>query len=320
MSVAPARRHSFPIFALFSALLLTAAGLAAMFLPPAAKVENPSVAQRGDWEIRRCAVPEGAAAPVSRDALLRGTLMLVSPAHPLPSDYPPPSTRGIRAMVGSYLNAEDRAALCREVIYALSRMEFDGGWSQGARVTEGALSAAQIEEKRREALQRYSGIYPLAQALDLALAAAPGGQESEHRTGYALDIALEGPLAMGRSDPLLRNETGVWLSENMARYGFIRRYHEDSEEGNCEGIHLRYVGPVHALAMETLDMTLEAYLRFLRQTGCVALCREGEIWAYILCRPEQEADAFPLPPGASLEVSGDNAGYAVGAVTVKPFW
>ncbi len=299
------------------AFLLTAAGAVCMFLP---KAQAPSaLAVRGEWEIR-----PGAAALSGRMLSVDtntadGELMLVDSAHPLPASFPVPSTRSVNAMVGAYVNAAPEAALRQEAVYALCAMEFDHSWSLGARVTEGALSKAQLEERRRDAFRRYQGVLPVGEALEKAYLAAPAPDESEHRTGYAFDIVLLGPLAMSRADPLLRNETGEWLSENMGRYGFIRRFGPDSKSaGNCESIHLRYVGKIHAAAMGLLGLDLEDYLALLGREGAITVFHEGAPWAVIACVQAGSALSVAVPEGGSCSVSSDNMGHAIAAVACDP--
>ena len=95
--------------------------------------------------------------------------------------------------------------------------------------------------------------------------ANPG--ESEHHTGYALDLSFY--LDEGYSENVGIHEHGKWLTEHCSDYGFVVRYPEDKVEYThiaYEPWHFRYVGVVHAKAMESLGLCLEEYITLL--DGC----------------------------------------------------
>lgn len=80
--------------------------------------------------------------------------------------------------------------------------------------------------------------------------------KSEHETGLALDI---------NADPSYSADGEVyeWLAENAYRYGFILRYHPDSEDItgiSYEPWHYRYVGTDTAMEIHDKNITLEEYL------------------------------------------------------------
>ena len=134
--------------------------------------ETPSgqLAARDGCSVRRGAPPlAGEASAFSREELLRGTLLPVSPKTPLPADFAEPSVRGVRSMVGSYLNAEEDAALTQEMIYALCVMQLEHPMERELRFTQGTVSAAQQESRRRDALARYMRVYPVAEAVQAQL-------------------------------------------------------------------------------------------------------------------------------------------------------
>ena len=255
---------------------------------------------------------------ITRDQWLSGALMLVSPQHPLPADYPSPDARSVYAVVRDYFPAEKDVVLRDEVIYALCNMQLDHSLTDQAIMTRGLLSAAQQEALRREAFSRYAAAYPITEAVEKAAAAVPGGNESEHQTGYAVDLVLTGPLSMKEKNPLARSEAGRWIEANAWRYGLIQRYAPgQASEGSCEGIHLRCVGPAHAAAMRALSLDLEEYLLFLHRETALTLLRGGTPYAYILCVPARDALTFSLPERAAFAVSGDNMGYVVMAIAAQ---
>lgn len=297
--------------------LLLAAALAAMVFWQPGQAPEP-VGRDGYLVSAGAPALTGTDTVISRQTLLQGTLLSVSPLHPLPADFPAPNTRAIRAMVGSYLPAQEGVALWRDAVYALCEMQAVRPLEDGVTLCRGAVSAAQQEAWQREAFARYLSVYPLSEALQSAQAAVPGADESEHRTGYALDLMMTGALNLSQADPLLRNDTGVWLAENMWRSGWIRRYGPGSKaEGGCENVHLRYVGKVHAAAMHALNLDLEEYLDYLHQQGAVTVCRDGAPWAYLYALPCDGGLTIPLPADTEYQVSLDNRGYAVLAMAAN---
>lgn len=319
MNLQAEKRETRALSPWYIALTLAALCLAAALLLSGGKEASPLLAIAGEYAVARGAPAlTGKEKTIPRQTLLEGTLLLASPLHPLPEDYPPPDTRTIRALVGSYLPAREDTALRREAIYALCALHTEHPLAGSVIFENGAVSPAQQEQARREAFERFLQVYPLEQALEKANAAVPGGGESEHQTGYAVDLALTGPLSMGYQDPLARTEEGRWLQDNLWRYGFVRRYGEGNrEDGACEGIHIRYVGSLHAEALHTLDMTLEEYLALLRQEGALTLLKDGKPAAYLYCAPCNGDWHLPLPDGAEIQFSADNTGWAIAAVAVK---
>jgi LAS superfamily LD-carboxypeptidase LdcB len=81
---------------------------------------------------------------------------------------------------------------------------------------------------------------------------------SEHQTGLALDISLDGALSQGFADTC----AGRWLSRFCHEFGFIIRY-PAGKTGVTDIIyepwHLRYVGAPHSTIMHTHGWTLEEY-------------------------------------------------------------
>ncbi len=297
-------------------LLLAAALTAILFWQPE-KAPEP-VGRDGYLVSAGAPTLTGVDTVISRQTLLQGTLLSVSPEHPLPADFPAPNTRAVRAMVGSYLPAQEGVALWRDAVYALCEMQAVRPLEEGVTLCRGAVSAAQQEAWQREAFARYLSVYPLSEALQSAQAAVPGAGESEHRTGYAIDLTMTGALNLSQADPLLRNDTGAWLAENMWQYGWVRRYGPGSKaEGGCENVHLRYVGKVHAAAMHALSLDLEEYLDFLHLQGAVTLCRDGEAWACLYALPCDDDLTVSLPAETEYQASLDNRGYAILAVAAN---
>lgn len=307
------KRFSFSAVLAGICLLMTAAGMMVLLcVRSGAEQQRPPLAQRDGYALSAGAPAlAGKTVAWDREALLQGTLLLVSPDHPLPKDYPAPSTRTIRAMVGAYLPAAEGVPLRQEVIYALCCMQFDHPLDGDVLFFRGAVSAAQQEELRREAFERFSRIYPLTEALRQAQA-VPGGGESDHQTGLAVDLALTPPLALGEKDPLRRNAAGQWIDDHLWEYGFLRE-----KEAACEAIHLRYVGAPHAAALHVLGMDLPAYWALLREERALTLWRKDAPYAYLYCFPCEGTAVLSVPDDADFCFSADNTGWAVAAVAAQ---
>ena len=308
---------------LATALALLLSGItalvAALSEAPDAPEGDPLLGQWEEWRLLRGA-PQGTlpAVTADRSRLLAGTLVLADPQHPLPPDYPAPSVRDVSAMVGSYVPAEENTLLRPEVTYGLCAMQFEHSLAGFLTFGRGAVSPAQQEEARKEAFDRYARVYPLAEALRQSQAAVPAGRESEHQTGWAVDVHLTPPLSMAKKNPLERNAGGQWLADNMWRFGFIQRYaFGDGSRGACENIHVRYVGIPHAAAMHVTGLGLEDYLSLLRREGALTLERQGVPYAYLYCVPCQGDWAFAPPCEGSVLFSADNTGWAVAAVAAQ---
>lgn len=250
----------------------------------------------------------------TREQLLRGNLLMVSPEHPLPSDFPAPNVRSVQAVVGEYFPSEGDVVLDRDCIQALCDMRMDHALD-GMRVIRGALSKAQQHALWRACLMDYMQTYDLRQAAALAQADVPLGGESEHQLGTVFDLQWTGVAEMGNSDQMIQTEEGVWLRDHMWQYGFIRRYgpeHAAREEGNCENLHIRYVGTVHSSIMHACDWCLEMYLHALHQYGALTLVREGQddVRVYAVPYAGQGEWTVQLPQG-QYQCSSDNDGYAI---------
>lgn len=224
-----------------------------------------------------------------------GYLAQVDESHPAAEE----SGCSLRGMVGSFLPVEGDIFLRPEVIYALCDMQMERKLEDGCLFIRGYVEKEAQNVWHEEALERYGRVGKTACE---AGAKVPSGGCSDHQLGLAVDMKLTGKLNMGRKDPLLRNETGRWLKENMHRFGFV--YREDYS--HCEAIHLRYVGKQHAQWMHWLDTNGQDYVELLR-TEKGLLLMEGEQLAGSVQWVEQGQMAR-IPRGMAVQVSRDNRG------------
>ncbi len=96
-----------------------------------------------------------------------------------------------------------------------------------------------------------------------AIATKPG--YSEHHSGLAFDIAI---TTGGKYMAFVDEDHYVWIPQNCARFGFIRRYPEGKTAItgiSFEPWHFRYVGVPHAEYMYNNDLVLEEYIELLKQ-------------------------------------------------------
>ena len=95
------------------------------------------------------------------------------------------------------------------------------------------------------------------------IAANPG--YSEHHSGYALDICI---YENGKGRTFADEEPYIWIPQNCAKYGFIRRYPE--EKTALTGItfepwHYRYIGVPHSMYVTQNGLIFEEYIEQLKQ-------------------------------------------------------
>lgn len=93
--------------------------------------------------------------------------------------------------------------------------------------------------------------------------AKPG--TSEHQTGLAMDVTVQGNDDVLLSQSFGETEAGQYIKENAYQYGFIIRYPEGKETitgYSYEPWHLRYVGKDVATEIYLNEWTLEEYFGF----------------------------------------------------------
>jgi len=85
---------------------------------------------------------------------------------------------------------------------------------------------------------------------------------SEHQTGLALDVTINGQL----NQKFAETEAGRWIDAYCYKYGFIIRYPKDKTDITnilYEPWHLRYVGMPHSAFMKENNFCLEEYMDYL---------------------------------------------------------
>jgi len=189
-----------------------------------------------------------------------GLLWLVNPDHPLEADYRPEDLVNIN---GYLIRPEAKTAFLR----MFEHMEAAGIDNVHLQSVYRPYQYQQVlfEDKVRTLI----GLgYDEATARSAAshTVATPG--TSEHQTGLAVDVSVNGQLDAAFGD----TEAGIWLKNNSNKYGYIVRYPQDKVEITriiYEPWHLRYVGAPHAQYMGEYNLCFEEYIQHVREAGIV---------------------------------------------------
>lgn len=143
------------------------------------------------------------------------------------------------------------------------------------------------------------------------IATNPG--ESEHHTGYALDMSL---YVNGVRETYDGTGDYEWITNNCYKYGFVIRYPENKTDITgitYEPWHLRYVGKPHAEYMTKNGICLEEYQAKLSlypvQSGRLNFTSEnGNTYMIYSCKVENDGTQIYVPKNLEYTLSGDNAG------------
>ena len=177
-------------------------------------------------------------------------LIVISPEHPLPSDY-----KTDLAPVGDI--QVDRGIVSD--LEALMNNAEEAGLSLVLK--EGYVSAEQQHTAFSSEVSRLMSEESLTQtnAYEKAEKTIPAENHSEMQSGLAVKFG-------GSSEDFSAAKEFSWLLKNAMKYGFILRYPEGKEKStgfSFDPAHFRYVGKENALKMTTLSMTLEEYTAYL---------------------------------------------------------
>jgi len=137
---------------------------------------------------------------------------------------------------------------------------------------------------------------------------------SEHQTGLALDVSINGVLNQSFAD----TDAGKWIDENCHNFGFVIRYPEFKTEITqiiYEPWHLRYVGNPHASIMKENNLTLEEYWSFIKESGIYIVWHENDEYTLVVYANEMPTD------GEIISVSSNtqkNASEYIAAIKKLP--
>ncbi|MEG0410834.1 MAG: M15 family metallopeptidase [Erysipelotrichaceae bacterium] len=178
--------------------------------------------------------------------------MLINKYHKLPDDYQPENLVATpNACTNEYSCFPNNQYIVKEAGDSFQKL-IDLANQEGVKITA-------IASLRDYAYQMNLYNYYLnANGLEYAdrYFARPG--QSEHNSGLAIDITLDGmDYTTIESHPKYR-----WLIDQISDYGFVLRYPKDKETVtgfSHESWHLRYVGKTCAKVLEMNNWTLEEY-------------------------------------------------------------
>lgn len=242
-----------------------------------------------------------------------GTLVLVNSEHPFVFDNNGSVVRDDEIVrVGglvenrSFKVSDNTIFLCTETISALNKM------MKAFNAYSGKNDVMILEAFRsREDQQSIYDSKVASLGADQKIAALPG--ESEHHTGYAMDISIYPDGGVGA-----RSFTGDgvygWIYEHGGDYGFVLRYPE-GKTGitgiDPESWHFRYVGVPHSVYMNRCGITLEEYVSdlaaYTENVPLIVDVSDTESYAvYSVKKSDSGTTKLPVPKDKSYGVSGNN--------------
>jgi len=185
-----------------------------------------------------------------------GLLWLINRDNPVDADFMP---QNLVEYKGVRLHSTARSAF----VEMITAMETDG-------ITGVCLQSAYRPYSHQRAIfdQRVKELMAKGnnknEAEQIASESIQPPGASEHQTGLALDVSINGQLTKSFAD----TKAGRWLDANSHSHGFIIRYpkHKTAITNiTFEPWHLRYVGTPHASIMKNMNLTLEEYWKYLAQ-------------------------------------------------------
>lgn len=184
-------------------------------------------------------------------------LVYVNKYRQLPDGYEPEDLT--EPNVGHYSPEGDNRRLLRKEASEALELLFEAASEEGIRLV--AVSGYRSHE--RQAAIYASNVASKGQTHADQFSAKPG--TSEHQTGLAMDVSVEGNDEVLLSQRFGETEAGMFVATHAHRFGYIIRYPEGKEEitgYNYEPWHLRYVGQEVATELYERELTLEEYFGF----------------------------------------------------------
>ena len=240
---------------------------------------------------------------LTRQALNRGSLLLVNASHPLPESVAP---ERLTPFFGSGVLLERRTSLVLENLFETLGLGASLIPVSGYRTLneQKQIYASSLAENGEEFTRKYVALPDC----------------SEHQTGLAIDLALnQEPLDFIR--PYFPRD-GICgrFREKMISYGFIERYPEGKEDITgiaAEPWHFRYVGLPHAAIMMLRGYCLEEYIDYLSlfpaegpHLEISVQNKNFEIFYQTLSETDGSV-TLELPSSLPFQASGTNAGGCV---------
>ena len=175
----------------------------------------------------------------------------------------------------------------------LRGMQFDDVDTAGFELVSGYRSydeqTADVETRKQE----YVGEgYPEDKASRFALYDYGQPGADPRQTGMILEAAMTDGTDLASSQP------GEWLKRNAEAYGFAVQWTDS-------GITMRYVTPVHAVAMRTLETDVAGYLQYLDAGRSYVVEADGQMYRIRIM------EAIDPTAGPIVFACGDNRGNTI---------
>lgn len=250
----------------------------------------------------------------SYDQLLRGKMLLLDEAHPLPQDISAPDTASI-AKVGNGMVPVRSLSIKtgRETINALMELfvQLRQKGVDGIYVWQGSTTRKQQKNLLIQQMRQLMDAHSPEEAARMAYQMADIPGTGDLLQEYAVELRFVDGITHQPDERALEDTPqGQTVLQLAWRYGFVRT-------DTNHPYRFRYVGKAHATAMTYLDLCFADYLEWLHQKGVIVVSAGGQPQYLIMCKPlTGKYIAFDIPVGASYEISLDNTGYAMAACTL----
>lgn len=227
---------------------------------------------------------------ISKDQVHKGNLVLVNKKYPIHKEGVPTDIVNLyqnNELIQGYSLLNNTIQISTLVAEQFNKMVAAAARSE---VNHFMISSGYRDNTEQKKLYQEMGS-------DYAL---PPGY-SEHNVGLSLDIGST--LKSIDVAP-----EGAWLKKYAWDYGFILRYPLDKSEITgiqYEPWHFRYVGLPHSIIMKEQQLTLEEYLKFLKEQKTYTTTINGKQYE-ISFVPLSEQMTFEIPVNSKYELSGNN--------------
>ena len=185
--------------------------------------------------------------PVYEDEI---SLFVINSEKPVGADYIPDTVKVNEVQV-----QEKIADAVRLLVSAAKSDGLALNFSKGYVSYE---NQAVLFDKKVEELQKEQGL-TVVMARSEAQQFVPMAGQCDDQSGMCVTVS-------GDPETFPDSQTYSWLKNNMGKYGFVFRYPADKEDATghiADYTVLRYVGSVHAEAMQQRSMCLEEYISYL---------------------------------------------------------
>ncbi|MBR1585490.1 MAG: D-alanyl-D-alanine carboxypeptidase family protein [Clostridia bacterium] len=275
-------------------------------------------------------------APVSRQEMLLGGMMLLNHWHAQPQDFPESELVGVHSVDKAIQVSSSRVQLFPAAITALSetiQAAKDAGFEgyiidEGFRTNETQTANYQKEEaKYAEKLNGEALKEKVRQTVNY-----PGTSEYQSGFSFRIDRYKKGDTEF-MSQKFQNMDMSDWLLAHSWEYGIVFRFpvqgypnstvsDKSYKTGESKKLSIyRYVGKGNAAVMHALDFCMEEYIEYLMAHPHIAVYENGELKYEIVRTPGGDA----IGMDANVQISGSAKDYSVsmdncgGLITVMSY-